>query len=172
MKNKTYDETVDYKRLAMKFEQRYHQFELWRDSKPTADAFHNHECSCLKEENDLALYDRNDEEIKELESELDIKATQKGYFSVEISGPKEFEHGWDEASSCEDADSISNSEYDDIGSPPKEHSGVHEEVISEKQSDVQMANEGSPEDSSDEISEDEHEYDGLISIERRDKLLE
>lgn len=170
MKNKTYDETVDYKRLAMKFEQKYHQFELWRDSKPTTDAFHNLECSCLKEENDLALYDRNDEEIKELQSELDIKVTQEGYFSVEISGPKEFEHGWDESSSCEDAESASDSEEDDIESPPKEHSGEHEEVISEKQSDVQMANEGTPEDSSDESSE--HEYDGLISVERRDKFFE
>ncbi len=155
-----YDETVDYKRLAVKIESKFHQFELWRYLKPLDEAFHNTECSCLKEETDLALYDANDQEIQ---SNLDVILPENSQYE------DTFEYGWDESNSSHDesdCDTKTNLVMHDIADEQMEVAKNQEDMTADLKKQVDDDEQDASEDSDDE------EYDGYISIEQRDKLIE
>ncbi len=146
----------------MSFQRKFHQFELWREAKPINEAFHNAECFCLQQNDELALYDEANEEIGELESKLDLIPKPESFWRMNLLGEKSFEEGWDE--------SENSSEISEV----EEHGDAHDGISEDKSRDVSDNSEPNMDESNSNEAEEARdlEYDGLISFEMRDKLFE
>lgn len=162
-----YNDEEDYKSTARRYHMKFLQNEM--DMRFNTLYFHelyNHDCYCLQRQDEVALYDVNDEEIV-LESDLEVRYLDQGLWvylgynpNSYVLDKKEFSEGWDESSDESDSADDEDSE---------------EWETNRNDSLIEQAVRHGEEESSEESkssSGDETEYDGRISIEKRDKIFE